>query len=143
MLGISTYVPALWLSSLLFFVVNCWVLGIVVAGEGEGESGSRGLMAGSEKEERLEQVLLLEKTLKDEGVEGVDGEWDSAGDDDDDSDVEEITREQTVEEMVTEEMRRRRNNALAADSLPPLLLLLRRQNPLLLPRDNSSRPRSY
>lgn len=29
-LGRSTFVPGLWLSSLLFFAVNVWILGIVI-----------------------------------------------------------------------------------------------------------------
>lgn len=30
-LGGSTFVPGLWTSSLAFFLVNCWILGVVVA----------------------------------------------------------------------------------------------------------------
>jgi len=29
-LGRSTFVPGLWLSSLGFFLVNCWILGIII-----------------------------------------------------------------------------------------------------------------
>ena len=29
-LGQSTFVPGLWLASALFFLVNCWILGIVI-----------------------------------------------------------------------------------------------------------------
>lgn len=29
-LGNSTFVPGLWLSSLAFFLVNCWILGIII-----------------------------------------------------------------------------------------------------------------
>ena len=29
-LGNSTFVPGLWLSSLIFFLVNCWILGVVI-----------------------------------------------------------------------------------------------------------------
>lgn len=29
-LGRSTFLPGLWLSSLAFFLVNCWILGIIV-----------------------------------------------------------------------------------------------------------------
>lgn len=29
-LGQSTFLPGLWVSSLVFFLVNCWVLGFVV-----------------------------------------------------------------------------------------------------------------
>lgn len=30
-LGQSTYVPGLWLASLLFFSVNCWIIGIIIS----------------------------------------------------------------------------------------------------------------
>ncbi|KAI9746780.1 MAG: GPI mannosyltransferase 1, partial [Chaenotheca gracillima] len=30
-LGLSTFVPGLWLASLAFFAVNVWILGIIVA----------------------------------------------------------------------------------------------------------------
>jgi phosphatidylinositol glycan class M len=30
-LGNSTFVPGLWLASIFFFVVNCWILSIVIA----------------------------------------------------------------------------------------------------------------
>ncbi len=29
-MGESTFVPGLWLSSLVFFLVNCWILGIII-----------------------------------------------------------------------------------------------------------------
>ena len=29
-LGNSTFVPGLWLASMIFFLINCWILGIVV-----------------------------------------------------------------------------------------------------------------
>jgi hypothetical protein len=29
-LGLSTFVPGLWLTSLLFFAVNIWILGVIV-----------------------------------------------------------------------------------------------------------------
>jgi phosphatidylinositol glycan class M len=31
MLGRSTFVPGLWLASAIFFLTNCWILGIVVS----------------------------------------------------------------------------------------------------------------
>lgn len=34
-LGKSTFVPGLWVSSLLFFLTNAWLLGIVVSDVGE------------------------------------------------------------------------------------------------------------
>lgn len=33
-LGNSTFVPGLWVTSAAFFLVNCWILGIVVADVG-------------------------------------------------------------------------------------------------------------
>jgi phosphatidylinositol glycan class M len=44
-LGVSTFVPGLWLSSLAFFLTNCWILGIII---GDGAS-SFGGPASSEK----------------------------------------------------------------------------------------------
>ena len=29
-LGKSTFVPGLWLAGIVFFCVNCWILGIIV-----------------------------------------------------------------------------------------------------------------
>lgn len=29
-LGLSTFFPGLWLASLAFFLVNCWILGIII-----------------------------------------------------------------------------------------------------------------
>lgn len=105
MLGKSTFVPGLWLSSLLFFGLNCWIMGIIVSDHGQEEqsthSGSAGQGGGSGSDS-----VLREKTLRDEGVDDTGGDDDD--DDDDESDIEEIPREQTVEEMVREEMRRRK-----------------------------------
>ena len=40
--GISTFVPGLWLSSLLFFAVNAWILGVIVSDiGGQGDKRSR------------------------------------------------------------------------------------------------------
>lgn len=47
--GRSTFVPGLWVSGVGFFVVNCWILGVVV--------GDIGRM-GRKKEERLEKSVL-------------------------------------------------------------------------------------
>lgn len=30
-LGMSTFFPGLWLASLAFFLVNCWILGIIIS----------------------------------------------------------------------------------------------------------------
>ncbi len=30
-LGKSTFVPGLWLASIWFFLVNCWILGVIVS----------------------------------------------------------------------------------------------------------------
>ncbi|KAK3690142.1 PIG-M-domain-containing protein [Podospora appendiculata] len=35
-LGRSTFVPGLWVASLGFFLVNCWILGVIVGDVGEG-----------------------------------------------------------------------------------------------------------
>jgi len=43
MLGRSTSVPGLWGSSLLFYAVNMWILGIIVEDSGNfGREGGRG-----------------------------------------------------------------------------------------------------
>jgi phosphatidylinositol glycan class M len=33
-LGQSTFVPGLWTSSLAFFLVNCWILGVIIGDVG-------------------------------------------------------------------------------------------------------------
>lgn len=38
-MGLSTFVPGLWLASLGFFLVNCWILGIVVSDIGKWKAG--------------------------------------------------------------------------------------------------------
>ncbi|KAL8708585.1 MAG: hypothetical protein Q9220_006520 [cf. Caloplaca sp. 1 TL-2023] len=44
-LGISTFVPGLWVSGMVFFAVNCWVLGVVVEDVGgRGRRKKRGDM---------------------------------------------------------------------------------------------------
>lgn len=34
-MGLSTFLPGLWLASLGFFIVNCWILGIIVSDVGK------------------------------------------------------------------------------------------------------------
>jgi phosphatidylinositol glycan class M len=34
-LGRSTFVPGLWLSSLAFFLINCWILGVIIGDVGK------------------------------------------------------------------------------------------------------------
>lgn len=39
-LGVSTFFPGLWMASLSFFLVNCWILGIIITdGASVGEEG--------------------------------------------------------------------------------------------------------
>jgi phosphatidylinositol glycan class M len=38
-LGNSTFVPGLWISSILFFSTNAWILGIIVFDIGRSKSG--------------------------------------------------------------------------------------------------------
>ncbi len=84
--------PGLWLSGLLFFAVNCWILGIIVS---DHEQEKQELDRTLEKErEKLEVAYPREMTLKDEGVESI-GEGEYEGEDD--NDVEEIPRAKTVE----------------------------------------------
>ncbi len=110
MLGESTFVPGLWLSSLLFFVVNCWILGLVVADEGNiGQQSTAASAVGQKTQASPIQSQAQEKTLKEEGVDSDEA--------DEGSDVEEIVREQTVEETVREEMRRRRGGTQQTNQL--------------------------
>lgn len=30
-LGVSTFFPGMWLASLGFFLINCWILGIIIS----------------------------------------------------------------------------------------------------------------
>jgi hypothetical protein len=39
-LGVSTFVPGLWLASLLFYLVNCWILGVIITDVGKGGAGT-------------------------------------------------------------------------------------------------------
>ncbi|RYP12865.1 hypothetical protein DL767_011090 [Monosporascus sp. MG133] len=49
-LGLSTFVPGLWLDSLDFFVANCWILGVIVddLGRGASAAGSSDAAAGQQ-----------------------------------------------------------------------------------------------
>ena len=40
-LGISTFIPGLWLSSLAFFLVNCWILGVIISDGSPVPAGQR------------------------------------------------------------------------------------------------------
>jgi len=40
-LGKSTFLPGLWVASLLFFLTNTWILGIIVSDVGRGWTSSR------------------------------------------------------------------------------------------------------
>lgn len=35
-LGVSAFFPGLWLASLTFFLINCWILGIIISDGGQG-----------------------------------------------------------------------------------------------------------
>lgn len=37
-LGKSTFVPGLWLAGISFFLVNCWILGIIIQDAGKPQS---------------------------------------------------------------------------------------------------------
>jgi phosphatidylinositol glycan class M len=34
-LGKTTFLPGLWLASLVFFLVNCWILGVIIEDTGK------------------------------------------------------------------------------------------------------------
>ena len=55
-LGQSTFVPGLWLSSLVFFAVNIWILGIVIDDIGGMGSGTQ--------VPRFQPVLAKQKASK-------------------------------------------------------------------------------
>ena len=76
-LGRSTFVPGLWISSLLFFVVSVVILGSIIIDIADIKESTRAV---TESKPPIE-------------------------DDDDDDDVEEIPREKSIEQLVKEEMR--------------------------------------
>ena len=82
-LGKSSFVPGLWLASLVFFAVNVWILGIVI------EDGMRS-GTGEEKEKEKTSGTTIAP-------------------DEDEDDVEEIEREETIEDMVKRERQLTRN----------------------------------
>ena len=41
-LGKSSFVPGLWLASVAFFIVNCWILGIIVQDIGSPKTAANG-----------------------------------------------------------------------------------------------------
>lgn len=55
-LGKSTFVPGLWGASLVFFGVNCWILGIVVSDIAGGKEGTVVLEETGEAETSVEAV---------------------------------------------------------------------------------------
>lgn len=56
-MGRSTSVPGLWLAGVGFFMVNCWLLGVVV-----GDIGR----LGREKEDLLDGAVLGQKSVRGE-----------------------------------------------------------------------------
>ncbi|KAJ9353666.1 GPI mannosyltransferase [Paecilomyces variotii] len=57
-LGISSFVPGLWLSSLFFFAVNIWILGIIIADVGSlpQDTGKRGAVATTREDGQRSEV---------------------------------------------------------------------------------------
>jgi phosphatidylinositol glycan class M len=51
-LGKSTFVPGLWTASAAFFLVNCWILGLIVADIRAGGAGAKQSQAASQKEKK-------------------------------------------------------------------------------------------
>ena len=100
MLGESTFLPGLWLSSLLFLAVNCWILGIIVADDGNDVLENTATFALDKEKLGKNFSQGREKTLKEEGV--------HSDESNEESDVEEVVREQTIDGMVREKMRRRK-----------------------------------
>jgi GPI mannosyltransferase 1 subunit M len=48
-LGESTFVPGLWLSSLLFYAVNMWLLGVIIDDVGGKRKDSERVVGRAEK----------------------------------------------------------------------------------------------
>lgn len=51
-LGLSTFLPGLWVSSLVFFLVNCWILGIIVGDFDGSHNANLGGLAIEKLEEK-------------------------------------------------------------------------------------------
>ena len=107
-LGVSTFVPGLWGAGLLFFGVNCWVLGVVVSDVLDRNESGRGLSGKAVKP----QVVEMKAPGRTHKLEELPDSQDEDGPSDlgeDDSDVEEVVRQGgSVQDMVAEQMRRRR-----------------------------------
>jgi phosphatidylinositol glycan class M len=48
-LGHSSFVPGLWLAGILFFLTNCWLLGIIVSDIGDVGRGKMQIQAVKEE----------------------------------------------------------------------------------------------
>ncbi|KAG6020358.1 GPI mannosyltransferase 1 [Claviceps citrina] len=55
-LGHSAFFPGLWISSLGFFLVNCWILGVVIA-DGGGRGGGAGFLVSSREDQVKTHVV--------------------------------------------------------------------------------------
>jgi phosphatidylinositol glycan class M len=51
-LGKSTFVPGLWTASAAFFLINCWILGLIVADIRAGGAGGSSSRAEGQKEKK-------------------------------------------------------------------------------------------
>jgi phosphatidylinositol glycan class M len=51
-LGRSTFIPDLWAASAAFFLINCWILGLIVADIRAGGAGSKQSQTASQKEKK-------------------------------------------------------------------------------------------
>jgi phosphatidylinositol glycan class M len=71
--GISTFVPGLWLSSLLFFAVNAWILGIIVSDVGSHGGDERGDQGGDKRSRHRSKPMMHVGGGKESGEVGGDG----------------------------------------------------------------------
>jgi phosphatidylinositol glycan class M len=51
-LGKSTFVPGLWAASAAFFLINCWILGLIVADIRVDGAGAKQSQAASQNEKK-------------------------------------------------------------------------------------------